>query len=318
MAAGFGFLEQCKTFPLSTLVVLHLDAMAPELHKVTRTTNLYVQHEESLTLLQGLTSLHTLHLHNIHGYGFCPDVQLPRCAVTTYDLTSCTQVTRLVIVWAKTKDWWWRIERLLLPAGRNVQLHSLSMSADYTHPVSYFELHNLQDATQLTSMQVKAKFPINLSMYGWPLSMPCLNTIKFAVSPNWLPQQLVKYAQLRHLDIQGFASGLRSRQIVPTWFSQLTQLDTLRIWCKAGLSEFPGCLLQLRQLSSIDMRCVHSGDDCIELPVEILHFSEFSALTSIHLRWSRKTAGGPSAYSSRTLQQLDKLRSVLLPTILYY
>lgn len=144
--------------------------------------------------------------------------------------------------------------------------------------------------------------------------MPCLNTVKLGALPVSPPEELVNYAQLRHLDVQ-VSDNIWT---LPTWFSQLTQLATLHISCEGGLSGFPGCLLQLRQLSSLDVRCVHAGDDCIELPAEILYLSEFTALTSIHLRWSHKTAGGPSAYSSRTLQQLDNLRSLLLPATVHY
>lgn len=218
-------------------------------------------------------------------------------------------------MWAEMKQWLGRpSQRLFLPVGRDVRLQNLSLSAGHRHHV-YDSLFNLQDATQLTAIEFNSKFPVNLLENGWPLSMPCLNTVKLGGLPVSPPQELVKYAQLRHLDIQ----VSETIWTLPTWFfSQLTQLATLRIGCTGGLSGFPGCLLQLPQLSSLDVRCVHGGDDCIELPAEILQFSEFTALTNIHLKWSHKTAGGPSAFSSRTLQQLDNLRGLLLPAIVHY
>lgn len=146
---------------------------------------------------------------------------------------------------------------------------------------------------------------------SWPLSIPRLKTIKCDVMSCGPPQQLLGYPQLRHLSIHYF-----SVFTMPTWFSQLTQLDTLCICAGDRELEFPGCLLQLRQLSSLDLICVQSAPDCVELPTEIPQFSEFTALTRLHMRWSFRAGG--SAYSSRARQQLANLSSLLGPDILYY
>ena len=67
---------------------------------------------------------------------------------------------------------------------------------------NFEELKNLQDATQLTSMQLFNLFPRNLDEGDWPLSISHLNTIEADLMPDWPPKQLLNYSKLRHLDIR--------------------------------------------------------------------------------------------------------------------
>lgn len=314
-AVGFGFLKNCKDFLVDTLVVLHLDIMAPELHRVASMTNLssltltegtHEQNQDKLTLLQGLAKLHTLHLCGIHNI----DLTIPRLQslrrlslnaslVDFYDFTSCTQLTSLAIASSKNLRWVRDLERIHLPTGSNVQLQNLAISGGDCYLRSCFELHNLQDATHLTSIELCDTYPVSFNS-SWPLSMPCLKTIKCDMLSHGPPQQLLQYPQLRHLSIHCVTV-----MTMPTWFSQLTQLDTLCICADTWSLEFPGCLLQLRQLSSLDLICVQSAPDYVELPTEIVQFSEFTALTRLHMRWSFRA--GESAYSSKAQQQLTNL-----------
>lgn len=145
------------------------------------------------------------------------------------DLTTCTQLTSLAITWDlhRPRDIGMRKpRRLLLPTGSSVQLQQLSVSAVYKCGENLEELKNLQDATQLTSMQFLDLFPRNLDEGDWPLSMPHLNTFKADLMPDWPPKQLLNYSQLRHLDIhlEHRASCLPA---MPAWFSQLTHLVPL-------------------------------------------------------------------------------------------
>lgn len=135
--------------------------------------------------------------------------------------------------------------------------------------------------------------------------MPHLDTVKLAI-PSALPQQLVDYSSLRHLDITCYDRTL------PTWMSQLTQLDTLRVDAAAAAdrrcSEFPVCLLQLKQLSSLDLyHILLVGNDLLE---EIAHFSNFVALTDLCMCQVQPNSGAH--------QQLTSLESLLGLGVLHW
>ena len=66
--------------------------------------------------------------------------------------------------------------------------------------------------------------PDNLKEGGWPMSMPNLNTIVADTIPDWSPQHLIGYSQLRHLDIRLKPDG-GPTPAMPTWLSQLPQLE---------------------------------------------------------------------------------------------
>lgn len=111
--------------------------------------------------------------------------------------------------------------------------------------------------------------------------MPHLKAIKTDSMLGLPPQQLVNYSNLRHLDI----SCHRMRHelfVLPTWCPHFTQLDALRLSVPSGFPEFPVCLLQLRQLSVLDLVYISVHHNV--LPVEILQFSEFTALTVLDMR----------------------------------
>lgn len=141
---------------------------------------------------------------------------------------------------------------------------------------------------------------------GWPKSMPCLNTIKAGMVPYSLPQQLVGYSQLRNLDMTCY-----SVSVLPSWFSQFTQLDTLRVRFEEGFSKFPECVLHLKQLSSLNLAC--NDLDRIDLPVDIVRFSEFCALTRLDLR-----SPITPQYSAKARKKLQHLNTLLGPDVLLY
>ena len=280
-AAGFGFLQECADMLVNTLVVLHFETDEPELHlqlldKMTCLTSLSLggQHTynddqdeqgwtagDKLTLLHSLANLHTLDLFiflepnlNLERLQSLRKLSIAKCHIDFCDMTSCTQLTSLAITWdlrkGSTDIGVRQPRRLLLPTGSNVQLQHLSISAVFRGVDCFQELQNLQDATRLRSIEFHHTYPGNLNDGDWPVYMPNLNTIKADMLPGWPPQQLVDYDQLRHLDIQMYAGDVTS---FPTWFSQFTQLDTVRVLAFDGLSEFPVCLLHLKQLSSVNL-----------------------------------------------------------------
>ena len=165
----------------------------------------------------------------------------------------------------------------------------------------------MQDASQLTYLGFDTAYPANFDEGGWPAFMPHLETIRLATE-HALPQQLVDYSHLRNLDIRCYSD--HHGWSLPTWFSCLTQLDSLRVAAPVahGLSEFPVCLLQLRQLSSLDLS--RSDFFGVDLPHEIIRFSEFTALTNLGM------CGVQS--SSRAHQQLTSLKTLLHPGVLHW
>ena len=188
----------------------------------------------ALLQLQPLAKLHTLTL-----YGFKEpdlDVQwlqslrtlcLGDCHTDFCDLTNCTQLASLTITWdlRQALDIGLRKpRRLWLPSGSNVQLQHLSVSAVYKGVDFFDELKNLQDATQLMFMEFHNTHPGNLNERGWPISMPHLRTIKADMMPDWPPQQLANYSQLRRLHLQ-VEHGAGPTPAMPTWILQLTQLE---------------------------------------------------------------------------------------------
>lgn len=255
-AVGLDLLCNCEDLLVKTLVALHFQTMAPWLHlgkvaQMTHLTSLNLTgmcgadpanrpslNKVTLLQIQPLAKLHSLTL-----YGFkepALDLQwlqslrwlcLGACHADFYDLTSCTQLTGLAVTWdlRHPEDDDWRMSRYLwLPAGSNVQLQGLSVSAESRGAEYFEELKNLQDATQLTSIDFHNTYPENLNETGWPVSMPHLNTIKVNMTLEWPPQlgqQLANYSQLRHLHIQ-VEHGAGTTPATPAWISQLMQLET--------------------------------------------------------------------------------------------
>ena len=327
-AAGFEILQQFEGLFVNKLVALTFDTQAPELHlqhvaKMIHLTSLKLRgsnHDEegsvkcsgsSLTLLQSLAALHTLDLFSfkepvvsfqqLHALR---KLSLGICETNVCDLTDGTQITSL------TLNWWWSLpQRILLPSGSSVQLQHLSISADawLTSDDLYLELQNLQDASQLTYLEFHCAYPANFVAGGWPTVTPHLEVVKLATE-HALPQQLVDYSHLRLLDIACYSD--HHARSLPTWVSQLTQLDSLRVVAQVaqGWSEFPVCLLHLRQLSSLDLS--RSDFFGVNLPDEILHFSEFTALTNLGMC--------EVGSSSRAHQQLTSLKTLLGPGILHW
>ena len=233
-------------------MALHFESIEPWLHvgkiaQMTHLTSLTLTgktngglanrpslDKPTLLQIQPLANLHALTL-----YGFRePDLDLQwleplrrlslgACPIDFCDLTSCTQLTSLTITWDLRQGLdigLRKPRRLWLPSGSNVQLQHLSVSAVYKGIDFFEELKNLQDASQLTSIEFHNTYPGNLDGRGWPLSMPHLNTIKADMMPHWPPQQLANYSQLRHLHIQ-VEHGAGPTPAMPTWISHLMQLE---------------------------------------------------------------------------------------------
>ncbi|KAL3136469.1 hypothetical protein ABBQ38_005722 [Trebouxia sp. C0009 RCD-2024] len=313
----------------STLALLHLEVteLEQQLQDVVEMTGLtsltlevipgsgiYVDGfpaGDKLTLLQSLADLQTLHLLQFQQ----PNMDLQRlqslrkliiddCYTACYDMTSCTQITSIDIA---CSDAMYTPARVLLPTGSNVQLQPLSITAE-----DDFKLRNLQDASQLTSMEFNCTYPLNCmeASKGLPTFMPCLNTIK-ALMVQCLPRpQLARYSQLRHL-VMTICHMDPTIVALPNWCSQLTQLDTLRVHVVNGLSNFPKCLLELKQLSSLNL--ASSDFHLKELPDQIFRFSEFTALTHLDSRPPYAMAYGANAH-----QKFLCLQSLMSPDVLLY
>ena len=333
-------LEACEDVLVKTLVALHFESTLPlrklgAVAKMTHLTSLTLARNSTgrsgrlpnmpfvnkLTLLQiqKLANLHTLSVDGVKGSDL--DLQwlqslrrlcLGTCYTNTCDLTSCTQLTSLDVTWVSDN----RNQHLLLPAGSTVQLQHLSVSATF-HPNGhrFQEVKNLRDAIKLTALQFDKTHPVDLDQGDWPMSMPQLNTIKANRMRDWAVLRLVGYSQLRHLDCQ-LMSVVGCLVEVPHEFSQLTQLETLRLLAFPGLTVFPACLLHLKQLSSLD---IGYGMHNVGLDDEILQFSECIALTRLHFRTSDlwPWEANKCLYSMRALEQLMRLRSLLEPKVLF-
>lgn len=241
-----------------------------------------------LTLLESLPWLHTLELQCLQSVGaeLCipalpslRNISLMGCCISSCDLSSCTQVTSL--------DWDIGVpERLQLPIGLHVQLQSINIMSP-TYSDGFLELIGLQAATQLTSIELFNTYPGNFNHEAaWPAFMPHLQAIRIDDWQLRSPRQLVGYSSLRHLHL-GCHPHTRQPVILPDWLSQLTQLQT---FSACGLSEFPACLLQLRQLCSLDVSL--DDDLCIALP-EVSRFSHFTGLTRLEMDtspWEQRAA----------------------------
>lgn len=176
-------------------------------------------------------------------------------------------------------------------------------------PSNEHEAHNLQDSTQITSIEFKGTKAIILGEQGWPVCMPQLKALKVdcMLGPP-PPQQLVTNSNLRHLD--SICHVMTHRLVVlPTCCSELTQLDSLRLSVPCGFPDFPVCLLQLRQLSVVDLAYISVHHNV--LPVEILQFSEFTAFTVLDMR--------PALgfhWSLQAREQLIRWKSLMDPGVL--
>ena len=161
------------------------------LSSLTLTESTHEQGQGQAYPSSGFANLHTLHLYGIHttDLAFSRLQSLRRLSlrvslVDTYDFTSCTQLTSLTITIAAVKSLPFRREtaRVLVPTGNNVQLQNLSISAVLSGR-SFHQLHNLQHVTHITSIELYNTYTMNFLTSGWPLSMPCLETIKCEVLP---------------------------------------------------------------------------------------------------------------------------------------
>lgn len=201
-----------------------------------------------------------------------------------------------------------------LPAGSNVSLQHLSLSAVYQHlnGQQSYRLDNLSAATQLTCIQLHGAYPHNLSEHGWPASMPNLQDISGSNLPSGPPQQLVGYSSLRHLTLYCFNSK-DAGVVLPTWLSRLTQLESLALHAK--LSEFPNCLLPLKQLQSLNLTAC--GLATMQLPATVLEFLGFTALTHLDL-WHYDGFDAPLNLCSHNEQLFAILKQSLRPDVLQY
>lgn len=128
-------------------------------------------------------------------------------------------------------------------------------------------------------------------------------------------ERLLGYSQLRHLDITCYFMDDDIDPFLPSWCTQLTQLESLRLHAIHGLLEFPVCLLQLRQLSSLDL--LENAMFCIEFPSEMVQFSEFTALTNLDMRLLHRTQHHLK-WKSTALSQLQSLESLWRRGVLPY
>ena len=174
---------------------------APDLHlqhvaRMTQLTSLNLHYAEAmdempsglqLTMLPSLVCLHSLALCELDFQGSSVGFECLRslrklslimCHTDSCDMASCMQVTSLSLTWSFHLP-----KHVLPPTGSNVQLHQLSVCTVGDWAVSKdHELRILQDASQITSMELKDK-PISLGEQGWPVCLPNLKAIKVDTMP---------------------------------------------------------------------------------------------------------------------------------------
>ena len=268
---------------------------------------------DQLTLLQHLAQLHTLEVQcisepdlELQGLHALRKLVLYACSCAVCNISSLTQLTSFEILDVS--------ETIMLPAGPKVYLHLEFWSQN---DGGYFgALHNLQDATLLTSIMFHCTYPLNLQTFGWPPSMPSLQVMNVNQMPHGPPEQLTAYSDLRELDMVCHFMDGQARRPLPDWFSRLTQLERLRVTTD-DFSEFPTCLLHLKQLRSLDLS--DNGLYALQLPDSIFQFSEFTALTHLDLRNSRRSV--PTHWEDQARDQLVRLKDMLRPggpDILHY
>ena len=204
-------------------------------------------------------------------------------------------------------------QALLLPVGSNVNLQHLSIFS-HDNRTHHYRLENLQAATQLTYIDFCVSYPMDLYESGWPAYMPKLQVIQSINVPAVPPEQLIGYRSLRHLELGGNLMKPDHDQVVlPTWFSQLTQLESLRLRC--DLSAFPLYLLHLKQLQSLNLR--QCGLTYVQLPSAVFEFLDFPALTRLDLSGSSHY-NGTMIVPSHTERLLARLQQLLRPGVLQY
>ena len=298
-----------------------------------------VEAGDTLALLQALPQLHMLHLMRLRQPSLdlgamhaLRKLSIEDCGSGVYDMATCTQITCLEVTLKYVGP-----NQVWLPSGSTVQLHHLTISSRDQLGDAYVDdiervgrtfnvLQNLSDATQLTSIRFDQLYPCNLKQ-NWPTSLPNLEVIKMYGSPAIPPQEVVGYSLLRNLDLSGCFLDIDQAVALPDWLSQLTQLDHLNI-TGVWWSQFPLCLLQLRQLQSLSLsrssvhnRLVmrsHNGPAEtaeVDLPAEISQFSGFHGLTYLDLRLA---FGTRIVYSERALRQLSQLTKCLPPGMIRY
>lgn len=206
----------------------------------------------------------------------------------------------------------WMCSAVMLPIGGNVSLQHLSFYS-YDHACYFSSLANLQFATQLTSIEFTQTYADNLFRGEWPAFMPKLQVIKADEMFNMPPQQLLGYKSLRHLEWPQCCIARSTLTVVPKWFSNLTQSESLRL--HFGISEFPVCLLQLKQLRSLDLSW--SGPAFRDLSAAILQFVGFPALTRLDLSNPPRTEGD-ARVSSDNEQLLARLKEAMRLGVLQY
>ena len=255
--------------------------------------------------LESLQALRSLLLKDVH--------------MIVHDLSSCTQLTRVMIWWGETIS-----REVKLPIGSTVQLQHLVIFA-CDNPDYFGVLHNLAYASQLTYLEFSNTYPESLGQHGWPESMPSLQVFIANHIPEAPPGELVGYTNLQQLELDCYVKyhySAREPQL-PQWSSQLTRLTKLHTLSICGqLQRFPKFVLQLEQLQNLDLSGNRFED--IGLPVEISQFTEFSALKHLDLRMSKTafTSRWKSLHNrwspSEYVKQLDILSEQLGPGVVQY
>ena len=270
-----------------------------------------------LQLLQTLPFLHSLSLFSLdepvlslEGCHALRALDVKDCGHDLYDFRCYAHLTQLVITWFETSP-----QAVLLPIGSNVNLQRLCFYANNCLD-NLRCLENLQAATQLSHIQFYYTCPENLRDSGWPAVMPKLAVVKLDGALSGPPLQFLGYSSLRHLDFRHSSRGglEHDEMLLPSWFSQLGQLESLG-WHTA-LSEFPACLLHLKQLCSLNLK--DCGLTYANLPAAICGFLEFPALTCLDLSTSDWGETMARRMSSHTQNMLARLKQSLRPGVLQY
>ena len=166
-------------------------------------------------------------------------------------------------------------QTLILPEGKEVRLQHLSVSSGGYEPEKRFEMHNLQMAVQLTSLELACADPDNLREGGWPQTMPCLSDLTLHSLLCCPPAQLQFYPMLRRLDLSHIEVDA-----LPDWMSNLTQLQHLSLSFGMFEQGFPQIVLELSQLQTLDLQLMRSS----ALPEKVVECAAWPNLSILNLQ----------------------------------
>ncbi len=184
------------------------------------------------------------------------------------DLSCCTSLTALHL--GERQD---VLRKMMLPEGEDVRLEDLLIECLIAREKGPFDMLNLDMALQLTCLTLRNACPETLQQGAWPKALPALKSLTLTCVTHTLSPKLCSYTQLEDLGL-----SFIHVDTLPEWFSNLTQINTLRLQgCQ--FSQFPTSLLGLSQLKTLNMRYMYP----VLLPESISAFVHWPHLSVLDL-----------------------------------